>query len=253
MADYQLTFTDTTKAPIVVKPYTANGPKQPGSPTPLFAGAVSANSSLVFLGKGAFDYGEPVQQKFLHLLENFANRTRPAYPVQGQLWYKNTTVGDPSYPSDPSSVGLYVYTGTIWAQVLMTNTASQTQLNAGDFRVINVGDATEPTDAINQRTGDSRYVNVDGDTMTGVLNMSSSRIVNVGDAIDSHDAVGKAFGDSRYVQVLGGGMLGDLTMNNNKIANVMDATNPQDALNLRTAKNLFILAGAGGAVDGGVF
>lgn len=251
--DYQLTFTDTTKAPFVVKPYTANGPKQPGSATPLFSGAVSANSSLIFLGKGAFDYGEPVQQNFMHLLENFANKTRPAYPTQGQLWYKNTEVGDPSYPTDPTQVGLYIYTGTAWAQVLLANAPATGLVNAGNFKVVNVADATEPTDALNQRVGDARYVNVSGDTMIGPLNMSSSRIVNVGDATESHDAISRAFGDSRYVPVLGGAMLGDLTMNNNKVAYVMDATNPQDALNLRTAKNLFILAGVGGAVDGGVY
>ncbi len=251
--DYQLTFTDTTKAPFVVKPYTANGPKQPGAATPLFSGAVSANSSLIFLGKGAFDYGEPLQQNFLHMLENFANKTRPAYPTQGQLWYKNQDVADPAYPSDPTKIGMYVYTGTTWVQVLLSNTASVTNIDAGAFKVINVADAVDPTDALNQRTGDARYVNVTGDTMSGTLNMSSSRIVNVGDATEAYDAVSLAFSDTRYVQVLGGQMLGDLNMNNNKIAGVMDPTNPQDALNLRTAKNLFILAGAGGAVDGGEF
>lgn len=251
--DYQLTYTDSTKAPFIVKPYTANGPKAPGNATPLFTGAVSANSSLIFLGKGAFDYGEPLQQNFLHLLENFANKTRPAYPVQGQLWYKNADVGDPSYPGDPSKAGLYIYTGTVWQQVMMPSVASTTTINAGDFKVINVADAVDPTDALNQRTGDARYVNVVGDTMSGNLNMSSSRITNVGDAMESYDAVSLAFGDSRYVQVLGGSMLGSLSMNNNKITGVMDAIDPQDALNLRTAKSLFILAGFGGAVDGGTF
>lgn len=251
--DYQLTFTDSTKAPFIVKPYTANGPKAPGSATPLYAGAVSANSSLIFLGKGAFDYGEPIQQNFLHLLENFANKTRPAYPTQGQLWYKTADIGDPSYPGDPSKAGLYIYTGTSWNQVFVTAQASITNINAGSFRVINVGDAIDPTDAINQRTGDARYVNATGDTMSGNLNMSSSRITNVGSATEPYDAVSLSFGDSRYLQVLGGAMLGPLAMNNNKISGVMDAVNPQDALNLRTAKSLFILAGTGGAVDGGTY
>lgn len=251
--DYSITFTDTAKAPFVVKPYTANGPKEPNAPTPLYSGAVSANTSLIFLGKGAFDYGEPIQKNFMHLLENFANKTRPVYPTKGQLWYKTENIADPSWPTDPSTSGLYVYTGTVWAQVFTSNAPSTGPINAGGQKVINVAPATEPTDALNLQTGDSRYVNVTGDTMSGELNMSSSRVTNVGNATSAYDAVNLATGDSRYVQVLGGQMLGSLVMNNNKITGLAAAVDPQDALNLGTAKSLFILAGVGGAVDGGVF
>lgn len=251
--DYQITFSDVSKASFVVKPYTANGPKEPNSPTPLYSSAVSANTSLVILGKGAFDYGEPIQKNFVHLLENFANKTRPAYPIQGQLWYKNEPVGDPNWPSDPSSVGLYVYTGTVWTQVTTTGVPLTSHLDAGTFKVINLADAVDATDALNLRTGDARYVNVSGDQMAGSLNMSTNKITNVGNAVDAYDAVSLSFGDTRYIQVTGGQMLGTLDLNNNIITNLRDAINPQDALNMRTAKSIFVMAGVGGAVDGGVY
>jgi microcystin-dependent protein len=48
---------------------------------------VADQSSLSFIGKNAPGYGSAVNTNFLHLLENFANGTRPAHPTQGQLWY----------------------------------------------------------------------------------------------------------------------------------------------------------------------
>jgi len=255
--DYQITFSDGSKAPFVVKPYTANGPKEPAAPTPLYSGAVSANTSLVVLGKGAFDYGEPIQKNFVHLLENFANKSRPAYPIQGQLWYKNADFGDVAYPSDPLKLGLYVYTGSTWAQIPTTNSTLQNNLDFGNFRGINVGDAINPQDALNKRTGDTLYVNVSGDSMAGPLNMSSNGITGVADinqfTPDMTQALNVASGDSRYVKATGGQMLGPLDMSNNKIVNLRDAVDPQDALNLRTARNLFVAAGPNGSVDGGTY
>lgn len=251
--DYQITFTDTTKAPFVIKPYTANGPKEPMAPAPLHTSAVSANTSLVLLGKGAFDYGEPIQKNLVHLLENFASPTRPSYPIQGQLWYKTSNTGDTSQPTDPARAGLYVYNGTSWVQVFSSGSAMQADLDMGTYHITNVANATQPTDALNVQTGDYRYVNITGDAMAGVLNMATNRISNVGSATDAYDAISRSFGDSRYLQLTGGTMVGTLDTNNNKIINLQDATSPQDALNVRTAKTMFIQAGSGGAVDGGEY
>jgi hypothetical protein len=248
--DYAIKFTDRSKSAFIVKPYTANGPKDPAAPTPLFSGAVSANTSLIVLGKGAFDYGEPIQTNMVHLLENFSNITRPSYPIEGQLWYKNATGGDPRFPADPGNVGLYLFNNTVWTQVATTGAPLTANLDAGGNKFTNLGTATLPTDALNMATGDARYVNVAGDAMTGVLNMSSNVITGLADAINMTDAVSLAFLISRYLPLVGGQMLGAIDMNNNKIAYVGDATNPQDALNLRSAQTLF---GAGSVVDGGIF
>lgn len=248
--DYSIKFTDTSKAPFVVKSYTANGPKTPGAPTPLFSGAVSANTSIVVLGKGAFDYGEPIQTNMVHLLENFSNITRPSYPIEGQLWYKNAAGGDPRFPTDPGAVGLYMFNGAIWTQVATTGAPLTAALDAGGNKFINVGNASNPTDALNMQTGDTRYINTTGDTMTGPLNMALNVITGLADAYSATDAVSLSFLMSRYLPLIGGQLLGNVDMNNNTIVYVGDATNPQDALNLRTAQTLF---GAGSVIDGGIF
>jgi hypothetical protein len=253
--DYKITFTDATKATFAVKPYTANGPKEPGAPTPLYSSAVSANTSLVLLGKGAFDYGEPIQKNMVHLLENFANKFRPAYPIQGQLWYKNAAVGDPSWPTDPVQKGLYIYTNPTWSQVLISGEPAQSDLDMANHAIYNLSDLTGTNlkQAVNMQSGDARYVNVSGDSMAGPLSMSSNRIANVGDAIDYYDAVSMSFGDSRYLRLAGGSMQGPVDMSNFRITNVADAIAPQDALNVRSAQALFVQAGSGGAIDGGTY
>lgn len=66
--------------------------------------AINTETSLSLPGRGATSYGQVVAENFLHLLENFANTTAPARPVEGQLWYDNTDGVDQ----------LKVYDGTTW-------------------------------------------------------------------------------------------------------------------------------------------
>jgi hypothetical protein len=51
----------------------------------------TSDTSLKLLGKNFFGYGEIVAENFVHLLEHFASDTEPANPVDGQLWFQNTT------------------------------------------------------------------------------------------------------------------------------------------------------------------
>lgn len=67
-------------------------------------GTVNADTSLQLPGRNQRGYGVAIAENLLHLLENFANSTQPANPVEGQVWYDNTTgVED-----------LKVYDGTTW-------------------------------------------------------------------------------------------------------------------------------------------
>lgn len=45
------------------------------------------STALTLIGKSASAYGEFLNENLVHLLENFANATRPPHPIQGQLWY----------------------------------------------------------------------------------------------------------------------------------------------------------------------
>lgn len=47
-------------------------------------------SSLSLVGKNVTDFGSHLATNSVHMLENFANPTSPAYPLPGQLWYNTT-------------------------------------------------------------------------------------------------------------------------------------------------------------------
>jgi microcystin-dependent protein len=90
---YTVTFTESNnpdKQPIVVQD-----------------GTIDSTTSLQFVGKNYTGYGSVIANDFLHLLENFANNTAPANPVQGQLWFDTS-----------ANINLlYVYDGTTWNPV----------------------------------------------------------------------------------------------------------------------------------------
>jgi microcystin-dependent protein len=77
MASYQVTFTETNnplKPPITVEDLTIN-----------------TQTSMTFVGKNYSGYGPLLAKNFLHLLENFSGPAKPANPIQGQLWFDNST------------------------------------------------------------------------------------------------------------------------------------------------------------------
>ena len=276
MADYIINFTDPANGSFVIKPMTTNGPLTPVAPTPLDPQATSANTSLVLLGKGMYQYGERVAEDFVHMLENFAYATSPAYPIQGQLWFKNTSPqslnvlgtqnftivavnaglntwtvsgnhasvfnitvapgnaltvsGNTNTPSNTTytvisatnngaNTDIVVSPGTIpvastatgtihyiaWQTVLTSSLPTTGDLDMGGFKIINLGNPTLPTDALNLGFADTRYVNIAGDTMTGTLTVSSADIVLTGGTakitlpnapLIATDAVNKSYVDA---------------------------------------------------------
>jgi len=47
----------------------------------------TSNTSVGLPGKNFSGYGQTLDTNFVHIIENFANDTPPANPLQGQLWY----------------------------------------------------------------------------------------------------------------------------------------------------------------------
>lgn len=60
----------------------------------------TTSTSLTLIGRLATNYGEVQNENVLHLLENFALGTSPAYPITGQLWYDTTTQNLKAYDPD---------------------------------------------------------------------------------------------------------------------------------------------------------
>lgn len=112
---YQVTFTETTN---------------PAKPALTVADqTLNTQTSLTFVGKNYAGYAPVVANNFLHLLENFANNSAPANPIEGQLWYDNT-----------SGVSLLkVFDGTIWTSAGSIKKAGNAPLaansNPGDLWV----------------------------------------------------------------------------------------------------------------------
>ena len=66
--------------------------------------SINTETSMKLPGRLTTDYGQSVNENFLHLLENFANASPPTNPVEGQLWYDTTQDVDQ----------LKIYDGTNW-------------------------------------------------------------------------------------------------------------------------------------------
>lgn len=74
-------------------------------------------SDVNLFGKNYPLFGDKLDENFITLLQNSANKTAPAKPLQGELWYDLTTGF------------LKIYTGTIWtpvSPVIVANTSPST-------------------------------------------------------------------------------------------------------------------------------
>jgi hypothetical protein len=175
MSNYVIKRTDPANGSFVVQSDQINGTTRPGNAafyTNPSTGltALASNTSLVIAGRGITDYGELVQNNLVYLTENFAGPTRPLTPLQGQIWYKNTAVVDAGHPTDPTNVGLYVWSGAIWSPVLAANATGIIDLNGA--KISGLGAATLPTDALNIQTADLRYLQIGGGVGSGLLTLS---------------------------------------------------------------------------------
>ena len=48
-------------------------------------------TSLALIGQNAVNFGLPLNENFIYLLQNFASSTPPASPIAGQIWYNSVT------------------------------------------------------------------------------------------------------------------------------------------------------------------
>jgi hypothetical protein len=82
-------------------------------------------SDLTLIGKNTSNFGEFLNENFVHLLENFASTSSPNRPITGQLWF------------DTNELRLKVYNGQQWKQSsgpIVSGTAPLTaNLTQGDF------------------------------------------------------------------------------------------------------------------------
>ena len=119
-------------------------------------GTVNTDSSMTLVGKNYAGYGEFLDENFIHLLENGSNTTAPTAPLEGQLWWNQTTgtlqvyngtsfvvisgaAASSSAPTSPvagdlwfdsTNAQLRVYTGATWLLVGPAFTSGQGETGA---------------------------------------------------------------------------------------------------------------------------
>lgn len=81
---YILTFSDPTNVNTITI-----------LPVPQGPGINNSDTSLSLVGPGYQNYGLPVAQNFLKLLENFAGPNQPQNSIKGQLWYDTSVQNKP--------------------------------------------------------------------------------------------------------------------------------------------------------------
>lgn len=84
----------------------------------------STHASIKFPGRGYLNYGEPVNENMLWIMQNFASPSPPVNPVTGQMWY------------DSSVQIMKFYNGSTWiitGGVICSSTAPTTGINVGTF------------------------------------------------------------------------------------------------------------------------
>lgn len=185
---YQLKFTDLKRFPadiITVSDNFFNGPVDPTNPAYYQSPTGSANdakTTLTLAGRGVVDYGLPIQQGLVYMLEHFANYRSPVLAQPGQIWYKtrqrDETPGNEEalIATDPAAVGLYIYRASqqpgglnpgVWDPIAVSGYMHQDFNVSGPdaagvtqyYKVTGLADATDPRDAISQQAGDIRYLN----------------------------------------------------------------------------------------------
>lgn len=84
----------------------------------------STHATLRFPGRGYQNYGEPIMENFVWMLQNFAGTTAPTLPLSGQCWY------------DTNTNTMKIYNGVSWTAaggVIINGSEPASGTSLGDF------------------------------------------------------------------------------------------------------------------------
>lgn len=90
--------------------------------------------SVALIGHGQPNYGEPQNENFIHMLENFASVEEPNMPVKGQIWFKQNEDGQ-TYELKICKKSAVGSSSAVWDKILKTSSDEEKPQNpsAGDI------------------------------------------------------------------------------------------------------------------------
>jgi len=165
----------------------------------------------------------------------------PTTPIQGQLWYNQTSGQIHVYDTTGSPVvGIWKPVGGAGTTIVTVSTVAPTSPVTGDLWWEPVGQELSLF-YVTWIPVAGNYLLLDGSTaMTGALNMGTNKIEAVADPDSADDAVNLGYADARYVNVTGDTMAGILNMGSFKIEAVADPDSADDAVNLGYADARYV-------------
>ena len=133
----------------------------------------NTSTSLTLVGRAFLGWGEPFNENFLALLENFNDVKAPRSPVTGQLWYDSTagkmkfyngSVFTPLAVFPPASEGYLYDNGSGITQWVAASQLSS-NLNKSLFPTVDVNSPTYNKNGYLVKNPDGSYSWVSGDTL----------------------------------------------------------------------------------------
>jgi len=76
--------------------------------------------SVALIGHGQPNYGEPQNENFIHMLENFASVEEPNMPIKGQIWFKQNEDGQ-TYELKICKKAAVGTAKAVWDKILKTS------------------------------------------------------------------------------------------------------------------------------------
>ena len=139
----------------------------------------TTSTSLTLFGKLSQTYGENLNENFVHLLENFALGSAPAYPTVGQLWYDTTVDNIKSFDgTDWITVGSYISGNVTLTGNLFVGPNSFQIQDLGNVSITNRSNVGNISFYGNINGTNTRTLHING--ATGLIEVTANATANLG-------------------------------------------------------------------------
>ena len=119
-------------------------------------GTIDTTTSLQLPGKLFQNYGEPINENLIKLLENSASGTAPSAPLAGELWW------------DTTNSKLKVYSGSAFVEIATSNSININEITSADSSEVIVNDSLSITGSLSVNTIDTNTISSNDSTQVTI-------------------------------------------------------------------------------------